>query len=186
MEFTEVELVIKDTRVELWYQSRHQATIVVQDSGELTLCLHGKELTLTDQSLHLGVKKLDVYTLIKEEDQGSIVPIIPKRKELARTRVVKASRAPKPTSSSSTDSIETHSRDKVLDAILDSLLDHPEQTKSFTSAETRRIAKKYDQGVYVVAGVRANLTRGSYGDLNKVLDTRRRQRLAASRTTRRK
>lgn len=95
-----------------------------------------------------------------------------------KPRVIRASRKPKVGSggNSGPDTIAETQRDKVLNAILDSLLDHPDQDKTFTSTETKRIAKKYNQGHMQVAGVRANLTRGSYGDLDKMLRSRRRQR----------
>lgn len=71
--------------------------------------------------------------------------------------------------------------DPVLEAILDSLIDHPNQISSFRAAETRRIAEEFGVRMYAVAGVRAALTKGIYGDTAENLVKARRalrQRIA--------
>lgn len=63
----------------------------------------------------------------------------------------------------------TSTVDLVLQAILDSLVRHPNQTKPFQAKETERIAQELDVRKFAVAGVRAALTKGMYGDTTENL-----------------
>lgn len=67
------------------------------------------------------------------------------------------------------DSISEKVSLKIQNELLRSLAKTPNQTASFRSAETNRIANKFGVKVMSVAGVRANLTRGAYGNYKKLL-----------------
>lgn len=61
----------------------------------------------------------------------------------------------------------------VLNAILDSMIDLPDQTDEERVAESKRIAAQLGVTVQSLAAVRANFTRGTYGDPEVVLATRK-------------
>ena len=91
-------------------------------------------------------------------------------KERAATRQIKPTTVKVRNSTpSNRDTIDTSERDKVLNLVLKSLKANPNQTKAEISAESHRIAKAAKVHVMAVAGVRANLTRGTYGNVKTLL-----------------
>jgi len=67
-------------------------------------------------------------------------------------------------------SLSVQDREDVIDAVMESWDNHPEQSAAFTSQETRRIAREIfgkatRSNVMTVAGIRAAMTRGVYGEL---------------------
>ena len=80
-------------------------------------------------------------------------------------------------------------RDDILQAVLDSWVDHPRQDAKFTSAESHRIAldvfgEDTHHTVMRVAGVRAALTRGAYDlGLQDLVAQRRDERIRESMQT---
>lgn len=73
------------------------------------------------------------------------------------------------------DSISKDNRDRVLIAILDSIILNPFQTKAERVEETLRIAQELNERKFAVAGVRAALARGTYGDATKLIRNRKAQ-----------
>ncbi len=59
--------------------------------------------------------------------------------------------------------------------ILDSLLNTPKQNSDDMAAWTRKIASKRKATVQQVAGVRAAMSRGSYGTMKTLLKNRRKE-----------
>lgn len=183
MKIPEVELVIKPKLIEVWYKGRHYSSFAVNEEHKLIYSIHRSDI-LDSSGTYLvgsGFERLDVYTLVKEilEENSVAIPRYAKRK--ASTTVIRAPRKQSSNGSSSNDSILEHARDQVLNAILDSLIDNPDQSRAFRQAETARIAKKFKEGLFVVAGVRAALTRGSYGDESRLIAKRKRQRSSLAR-----
>jgi len=66
-------------------------------------------------------------------------------------------------------------RNKILDDIIMSLARTPNQNTVKIRNETDRIAKRHKVGKFVVAGVRANLTRGTYGNQTRLIAARKAQ-----------
>jgi hypothetical protein len=181
LEFNEIELVIHSTSVEVWYRCQRYLTLAVTRDRQLVVNLNPlrrEDIQLTDDYTSLAnASKLDIFTLIQGENNHMALPAM--KKEPARTRAIRSQRTTRNNSSSVTvEHMSESVRDKVLNALLDSLLAHPDQSTSFRAAETRRIAEKFGEPLYAVAGVRANYTRGSYGTPAKLLDERRRARKA--------
>lgn len=68
-------------------------------------------------------------------------------------------------------------RDDILDLIIQSYIDYPNQSKTLTSRISHEIAEKLDVKVMTVAGVRANLARGSYDQtLEQMIAAKRKAR----------
>jgi hypothetical protein len=65
-----------------------------------------------------------------------------------------------------------HTRDVILNSILDSMLANPNASKRTTEQESARIAKECGVSIGSVAAVRANYTRGRYGEPDSVLRLR--------------
>lgn len=176
----EVEVAVNDYRIEIWYQGRHYASFGIDEKTRAFTVHLARRADTAISATPLGLTtKLDVSVRAKDPLQEAHVALPRRLRKPAKTQIIKATRSEKNDRASvSADQIAGHVRDQVKIAILDSLLDNPGQSKVFTQAETRRIAKKYKEGVFVVAGVRAALTRGTYGDQAKLLESRRRERRA--------
>lgn len=168
------EVWVKDTSVAL---VRHGRTIL-----EFTVIVgeHGKQghvfVPAASQAEHLwetlpvveGLPiTVDVVTYEKEAESLSLPRV---NRERAQTRTLRPS--PKRQTQqydSKSDTITVPEKNKVLDMVLKSLKNNPHQTKAEIAAETHRIAERCHVGVMAVAGVRANLTRGRYGNVKTLL-----------------
>lgn len=181
-QYSEIELVVHDSSIEVYFRGRHYLSLAIkEESGQLALAWCRDDIEFIEGYLGSGLRALDVYiTTLDRPLEGSMaLPKYQKEKvDETRPRVIKARRKPKTGSggNSGPDAIAETDRDKVLNAILDSLLDHPDQDNEFTRAETKRIATKHKVGHMQVAGVRAAFTKGSYGEPERELRRRRRQR----------
>lgn len=170
----ELELIVTDHTVQVWHRLRQFLTFAIDDDGRFVLRLYRPEaITLVDhEPLNGHLRKLDVIAVTPEEETSMALPA-PKHK---RSDVHRASRAVRRNTDGGADNISERQRDKVLNALLDSLLDDPQQSKTAQASETRRIASKFGEPLFAVAGVRAALTKGSYGEPAKLLAARRRFR----------
>lgn len=74
------------------------------------------------------------------------------------------------------DRINDSLRDELIVSILDSWLDEPDQTKKRTAEITAEIATQLHANKWTIAGVRAALTKGIYGDKDHLLQARAAQR----------
>lgn len=77
------------------------------------------------------------------------------------------------------DRINDSLRDELIVSILDSWLDEPDQTKKRTAEITAEIATKLHANKWTIAGVRAALTKGIYGERDQLLQARAAQRRRA-------
>lgn len=74
-------------------------------------------------------------------------------------------------------------RDNILMEILTSFAKTPRQDPAFVSQESHRIAKKFRVTNMQVAGIRANLARGTYGNMKYLVSKQRKAlNLTATRT----
>jgi hypothetical protein len=71
-------------------------------------------------------------------------------------------------------------RDTIRNDILDSEIKNPKQSESERAAETARIARKRKVTKMQVAGVRAALSSGTYGERSKLVARRKRELRKAS------
>lgn len=58
---------------------------------------------------------------------------------------------------------------ELVEAICQSYVEEPNQTKMRTAAITKELSQRFGIPVMSIAGVRANLTRGTYGDFNTMV-----------------
>lgn len=182
--YTEVELCCFDDRVEVWYKGRHWLSFAVGDEGNVEIAMSDERFDAATFAAHLplALQHLDI-SIVTRERLGVDTMALPKLKKTPATddKILARRAQPRSADSVGVEVVERHTRDRILNDILDSWIDHPTQTKAETVAETKRLADKYEEGLFVVAGVRAALTRGSYGDYGALLSKRRAQRAADAR-----
>lgn len=176
MRYDELEIAISAQKVEIWHQGRCMASMGVTEDGFVL----ASNNTVRTGLPYLQLGKIDVSILVKEEEPAVGLPRYTKKK--AKTEVIKAPRAAKRAGATvAVDNIDAFKRDQVLNAILDSIIDRPDQKPAFRASETKRIAAEFSEPLFAVAGVRAALTRGTYGDPDEVLSKRKRQRARLAR-----
>lgn len=179
-DYTEIELIVHDTSVEVWRRAKQVVSFAVNGAGGLCFMLRDTADMEWVQHLPLDRKNLDVY-LVRYHKEG--IMALPRTvKEPVQTTVVKARRktaGPGP-DTVNVDHIPESKRDQVLGAILDSMIDQPDQTRSQIADIGIAIAERYGERKMAVAGVRANLTRGAYGDIKILISNRIKSRRAAA------
>lgn len=178
--YSNIEILVREKQIEIWYHHRHYLSIGIQP-GDRPFLMDARrydEIDLVD-NLPLSLNKLDVDLTVGERD---IMGLVKNRTSKATTQRIEVSRAPVvPQQGETIPRVNEYVRDHILSEILDSLARYPHQTRKETVQETERIARTYKEGKYVVAGIRANLTRGTYGDSEKLIAQRRRQLQAEAR-----
>lgn len=118
---------------------------------------------------------LDVKIVTKENSSVGLPHRIVE-KATDKTYAAKKAKTPKPTYSSSGDHINHSERDAILSHVLDSLIDEPNATKKRSAQISKEIAEKLGVKPMAVAGVKANLARGVYGDVQSIISYRSKHR----------
>lgn len=190
LSYTDIELYMHKDRIEVFYKSQHYASIAIREGNQMVISFSEQkqneiELTCGSLSNESDLLSLDIFTLVTEVIQEVALPrSVRIKREPVKTTVISPGRVVAKRDGGndpSPDHIAEGQRDSVLTSILDSMLDTPNQSKAFRVEETKRIAARFDEPIMAVAGVRANLTRGSYGDVDNLLTKRRRARARAAR-----
>jgi hypothetical protein len=76
-------------------------------------------------------------------------------------------------SSGNANGIDSRTSELICNEILKSMVRNPNMTKSEQSAVTHKLASRFNVSIYAVAGVRAALTRGVYGNSRTLLNNMR-------------
>lgn len=130
----------------------------------------GEVVWETDVVLAATPLQVDVI-VYEKEDSAVALPRTRAQRKTATTETIRPARRAKPSRTylSRTDGITDPQKEKVLNMVLRSLKRNPHQSRAEVAAESHRIADACGVGVMAVAGVRANLTRGAYGDPKKLI-----------------
>lgn len=177
-----IELWVSEHSVAIFHRSKLVARVAVGTDGVpiLNVLPADDEAVRYVASMPLGeeVRRLDVMTSVLEQLPEESVALPRRQRYKTRTETITAPRATKARRRSlqNVDTIAAEESSAILTKILDSLLENPTPTKAETAAVSKAIAAEVGVGLYQVAGVRANLTRGTYGRVSTLLRKRRDQR----------
>ena len=83
-------------------------------------------------------------------------------------KIYKASKAP--------NEFDQQTRDQILEALLDSIIDHEGEPKSVQASESHRLAQEFNLTVYQIAGIRAAFTKEIYGIPEDLIQERKNER----------
>lgn len=177
-----LEISISDRQVEIWYKMKRYAAISINSDNRLAIAVQRfEEIEWSEEHMIPDAKKMDVYTLIREIPKDSVVAIPQLKREPARTREVKARRSEKKVSGSEkVDRFDEQTKDKIVQFVLDFYLANGRKP---TAVEVVFKLRFNDEDKMPVAGVLANLTRGTYGTFDSLLASRRKA-VAARKTAR--
>lgn len=173
-----IEVEIHDEALTLWHRFRLALRFTVDADGMIHVCIPDT----TNLEVHYSFnppslahpRKLLVETLVKRKEEIVGLP----RLVSARVEDGQVFR-PEPRrgmgssgGSSSGPLINEHERDNTLTAIVDSMIANPNASDKEIAAESHRIALDLGIKLGSVAAVRANFTRGRYGDPDTIIATR--------------
>jgi hypothetical protein len=175
--FAKLEVQVDDKYLTIWYRSMILFRMWIGGDGQPFGRVYPDRLDMSEQQPPMsGTKRLEVHLLTKKKDEYhpmALPRLISQRLE-DETVVKPEERRRTPSSGSSSGPlIDSHAVSNVLNAVLDSELVHAgNDDKNLRALESRRIAIEEHVGIGSVAAVRANFTRGSYGDPETLLQTR--------------
>lgn len=181
--YSQLDVVVNEHDIQIWlgpHEYFQFAVTVIDGTRRLIATAKRYDDTVWVDRLPLDVDSLDVQITSKEQTELMALPHA--RRRAASTELIKSSRSTRQASTSSSDErVAEHTRDRILDAILDALIDNPNLTRAEVSAINHKIANRFKENNMVVAGIAANLTRGTYGDKSRLIAQRRRERLRKAR-----
>lgn len=161
-----LELYVTEHDVSVLYRGRTVARFYVENN---TICRQNftDDLIVDVQSLSMtpDTIKVEVITL-DYPPQESVVSLPNTRRRAATTETIhpRKKNGAKITHTQDADTITDAESSRILREILLSEHRLPNQSKTQRAAETHRIAEKVGVRPMAVAGVRANMTRGAYGN----------------------
>lgn len=175
--FSKLEVQVDDKCLTIWYGGHIVWRMWVTQDNQL----HGRVWTERVDMSELqppmsGGKRLEVHVLTKQEkeDYSMALPRLVSQRLEDDTVIRPAERRSRHQSTGiGGPLIDQHEVSNVLLAVLDSvLMSQGDDSKKLQALESRRIAAQENVGVGSVAAVRANFTRGRYGDPETMLNER--------------
>ena len=171
------EIEVNDTTITIWHKFSVMLKLMVGEDGRIHLCVPNVEAMETHESYNpprpIHPRKIEVNSLVKKKEAYVALPRLVSARledgEVFRPETIKRA-----TSSGGGGGplINENEANIVLNAVCDSFLAKPNQTKDEIAAESHRIANDLNIRVGSVAAVRANFTRGTYGDPDTIIATR--------------
>lgn len=175
--FAKLEVQVDDKYLTIWYRSMILFRMWIGEGGQPFGRVYPERLDMSEQQPPMsGTKRLEVHLLTKQKDDYhpmALPRLIAQR--LEDDTVVKPEERKRAYSSGSSSGplIDNHAVSNVLNQVLDSELVHAgNEDKNLRALESRRIAIEEHVGIGSVAAVRANFTRGRYGDPEELIATR--------------
>lgn len=171
-----IEVEIDDDTITIWHKYQLAVRLSIGQDGRMHVCLPGNNVE-PHRTFNSGVphRKIEVETLVKRKEQIVGLPrLVAARAEDGKVFRPEARKRVGSSGGSGNDGplITETERDITLNAVLDSMISYPDASKEIVAGESHRIAAMLKIGVGSVAAVRANLTRGTYGDPDTLIATR--------------
>ena len=171
-----IELHIREDCIDVWFGYRHWMTIyVAEDGGFSVRTRHFDDIHWTDTyERQLKIAVQTQVTIRDEEDPLALPRLVNDRG--AKVDTLYEPRAKKKAHTSggaSEERIVEHERDKILHLVLEGRTLFPHRSKTEIAEETKNIAERLGVREMAVAGVRAALTRGVYGDPDVLINNTR-------------
>lgn len=177
MLYRKMEIFKDDTRIDILYRGMRIVQVGINADNQAIVAIPNSEEIVLDENLgmHLLPFDADVITRRITSEWNEPLPTFDRLaiEEVQETLTFqRAPRANQNLEVSGEHLLNVEVRN-ALNAILDSYVDEPVQSKRRTAEITNEIAERFDYPKYAVAGVRAALTKGIYGNFDELLAHRR-------------
>lgn len=185
MLYRKVEIFKDDNRIDVLFRGIRIVQIGITEAGQAIIALPNEEQILLDNDLGVDLMPFDADVITRQRPTTwtNDLPTFNRLTIEDVNETLTFTRTDRNSHSEQSDEhlVSTEVR-TALNAILDSYLDEPVQSRTRTAQITKDIAQRFDYPKYAVAGVRAALTKGIYGEFDELLAHRRQQRTRIVRT----
>lgn len=190
MQYRKIDVFKDNDRIEIIFRGMRVVQVGIKADGTPIVSIPNEHEVDLDQDLGLDLVPFDADVIVRRP-----APTMPTLREYVptfdRTAIEdveetltfqRSARHARDELTRNDDHLMSTEVRNALNAILDSYIDEPVQSRTRTAQITREIAERFEFPKYAVAGVRAALTKGTYGDFDDLVSARRRARVVRVRT----
>lgn len=184
MQYRKVDVFKDDNRIEIIFRGMRVVQVGIRSDGTPIVSIPNEDEVELDQDLGIDLVPFDADVVVRRPSpewtiQQEYVPTFDRTaiEDVEETLTFQRVRNTNRNETVSDDHLLSTEVRNALNAILDSYIDEPVQSRARTAAITRDIAERFEYPKYAIAGVRAALTKGIYGDFDDLVSARRRHRV---------
>lgn len=167
-----IEVHVKDKEVEVWRGHVLCFSFGIDKGGSVVINQRPNGRVVQGNTINL--ERLDVNISTTQAQEGSVaIPRLQVRPATEETIRAPRARAQTPDAEQLEDSLAPDQINTVLNMILDEKVFAKALTREETAMNSHIIAEELGIGVMQVAGVRAALSRGAYGRVDHLIESRR-------------
>lgn len=163
-----VEVVVNNEKITICFRGRNIAEFGIDpQSGKILRKLNDTDVSENVNHVLFNLSPVSVDVITFEDPKDSFMALPKAHRRAAANETIAARKSDKRHNyERDFDSVSDSEAKSILHEIIGSLRNNPHQTKAERSKETHRIATKLGVKPMSVAGVRANMTRGVYGNID--------------------